>query len=69
MIYLGSVIFFRWEKYRFVLVLISFLTFHFCTIIAVCYTFCSLAHIQYMDNLTKKAEPFLSLPLMCSANV
>jgi hypothetical protein len=35
MIYLGSMMFFRWEKYRFVLVLISFSAFDFCTIIAV----------------------------------
>ncbi len=35
MIYLGSIIYFRREKYRFVLVMISFSAFHFCTIIAV----------------------------------
>ena len=34
MIYLGYIIFFRWEKYRFVLVMISFSAFHFCTIMA-----------------------------------
>jgi len=32
--YLGSVMFFRWKKYRFVLVMISFSDFYFCTIIA-----------------------------------
>ena len=35
MIYLGSIMFFRREKYRFVLVMISFLAFYFSTIIAV----------------------------------
>jgi hypothetical protein len=34
MIYLGSIMFFRWEKYRFVSPLESFLAFCFCTIIA-----------------------------------
>ena len=34
MIYLGPMMFFRREKYRFVLVLISFLAFYFSTIIA-----------------------------------
>jgi len=33
MIYLCSIICFRREKYRFVLVMISFSAFHFCTII------------------------------------
>jgi hypothetical protein len=35
MIYLGSVMFFRREKYRFVLLIVGFLAFHFSTIIAV----------------------------------
>jgi hypothetical protein len=35
MIYLGSIMFFRWEKYRLVLVNCKILGFHFCTIIAV----------------------------------
>ena len=35
MIYLGSIMFFRWEKYRFVAVYESFSDFHFSTIIAV----------------------------------
>jgi hypothetical protein len=39
MIYLGSIMFFRWEKYRFVLVMISFLAFYFSTIIAVTVSF------------------------------
>jgi hypothetical protein len=34
MIYLGSILIFRRKKYRFVLVMISFSAFHFCTIIA-----------------------------------
>ena len=34
MIYLGPMMFFRRDKYRFVLVLISFLAFDFSTIIA-----------------------------------
>ena len=33
MIYLGSIMIFRWEKYRLVSVLESFSDFHFCTII------------------------------------
>ena len=35
MLCLGSVMVFRWEKYRFVLVMISFSAFHFCNIVAV----------------------------------
>ena len=35
MICLGSIVFFRWEKYRLVSVYESFSAFHFCTIIAV----------------------------------
>jgi len=34
MIYLGSIMFFRWEKYRLVSQYKSFLAFHFCTMIA-----------------------------------
>jgi hypothetical protein len=34
MIYLGSIMFFRWEKYRLVLVMISFSASGNCTIIA-----------------------------------
>ena len=40
MIYLGPMMFFRREKYRFVLVLISFLAFDFSTIIAIVETLC-----------------------------
>ena len=46
MICLGSIVFFRWEKYRFVLVMISFSAFHFCTIIAVI--------VNAQDQLHKK---------------
>jgi hypothetical protein len=35
MLYLGSIMFFRWEKYRLVSVSLNVLAFHFCTIIAV----------------------------------
>ena len=49
-IYLGPIMFFRWEKYRFVLVMISFSAFHFCTIIAALETYTKDAK----DILTKK---------------
>jgi len=42
---------FRWEKYRFVLVMISFSAFHFSTIIAVCESgACTINGVIYKEG-------------------
>jgi len=58
MVNLGSIMFFRWEKYRFVLVMISFSAFHFCTIIAVIVSLRPSRTYTIYGAIIEKTGPF-----------
>ena len=66
MIYPGSIMFFRWEKYRLVTLLESFVIFHFSTIIAVIVRFDLNGFHAIYGTSTMKAEPFLTPPSLIS---
>jgi hypothetical protein len=58
MIYLGSIMIFRWEKYRFVSQYESFLAFQLFPMIAECCTFKAKQRPEDIDILTRKAGSF-----------